>query len=110
MKLVLKIILLSFFPLAVIAQYSEKDSLLSIIRQYKGDTIEVNTLVYLARLEKDVDSVFRYVQRARELSTRLEYDKGKAHCLIVESDQNAARGNFAEAIEDALGALATYKK
>jgi signal transduction histidine kinase len=110
MKRLLKIIWSSCFPLVAIAQSGERDSLLSIIGQQKGDTVEVNTLVYIARLEKDIDSVFKYVQMARELSTRLDYDKGKAHCLIVESDTNASKGNFAEAIEDGLDALAIYKK
>ena len=110
MKLLFKIVLLFCFPLSAIAQVSGKDSLLSIIHQHKGDTIEVNTLVYLARLEKDVDSTFQYMQRARDLSMKLAYNKGSAHCLIVESDINASKGNFAEAIEDGLEALTIYKK
>jgi signal transduction histidine kinase len=113
MKLLLKIIWLSCFPLAVIGQYSAKDSLLFIINEHKRDTVEVNTLVYLAReeyFEKHFDSARHYLEMAKELSSELGYNKGNAHCLIVESDMNAFNGNFAEAIEDGLGALAIYKK
>ena len=113
MKLLLKIILLSCSPLAVSAQYSEKDSLLSIIDRHRGDSVEVNTLVYLAREEtiaRHLDSALHYLEMARKLSSGFEYEKGKAHCLIVESDMNAFNENFAEAIEDGLGALAIYKK
>ncbi|HEV8504723.1 MAG TPA: hypothetical protein VGQ53_04960, partial [Chitinophagaceae bacterium] len=113
MRLLLKIIWLFGFPLAAIAQRSEKDSLLFIINQHKRDTVEVNALVYLARaeyFETHFDSAIHYLGMARDLSGGIEFEKGKAHCLMVESDIRASKGNLAEAIEDALGALAIYKK
>src|SRR5215510_2310356 len=113
MKPLLKIILLFFFPLAAIAQNSEKDSLLSIIGRHREDTVEANTLAYLAYEENQgshFDSAFHYLQMARELSSRLDYDRGQAHCLLIESDLKTARGDFAAAIKDALDALAIYKK
>ncbi len=113
MKLLLKIIWLSCFPLSAIAQSSEKDSLLSIINQHKRDTVEVNTLVYLARVEyfeRRLDSAHRYLEAATELSSGLGYSKGNAHCLMARSDLNFNKGDFAGSIEDALSAMAIYKK
>jgi two-component system, NtrC family, sensor kinase len=110
MKLPSKIIVLFCFPLSAAAQFIGKDSLLSIINQHKQDTVEVNTLAYLARQENHVDSIFHYFQLALELSNNLKYEKGKAHCLLVRSDMNYSKGDFAGAIQDALDALAIYKK
>ena len=113
MKLLVKIIWLFCFPLTAIAQLGEKDSLLSIIGQRKGDKVEVNALVYLARQEsqeKHFDSALHYLKMARDLSRRLGYESGKAHCLLVEADLKSSHGDFAEGISDALDALAVYKR
>src|SRR5678809_1365722 len=110
MKLLLKIILLFFLPLIAIAQRSEKDSLLSIIDRHQQDTVEVNTLVYLAEQQSDFDSARRYLGMARELSGRLKYDRGIAHCLLVDGDWASSKGDFAGGIKDLLDALAIYKR
>src|SRR5689334_3738329 len=113
MKLLLKIAWISCFPLAAIAQQNESDSLRLIINQHKRDTVEVNTLVYLAHGEtqkKLFDSSLHHLQMARDLAIELEYESGKAHCLIVESNLKSAKGDFAGGIQDGLDALTFYKK
>ena len=113
MKLLLKIIWPFCFPLTTIAQFGGKDSLLSIVNQHKGDTVEVNTLVSLSREEyyqKHFDSALHYFDVAKRLSGKLAYSKGNAHCFIVSSDINYGKGDFAGAIQDGLDALAIYKK
>src|SRR5690349_12839161 len=102
MKLALKIIWLSCFPLAAMAQFSGKDSLLSVIQQHKGDTVEVNTLVYMAHEEtqvKQFDSSLYHLNMARDLAVELKFESGKAHCLLVESDLKSAKGDFAGGIK-----------
>lgn len=91
-------------------QYAE-DSLKAIISQQKGDTTEVNTLVYLANQQAQIDLRIKYAQQGVLLAKKISYSKGQADGLWVLGALNArAQGNFSQGIKYFLDALTIYQE
>lgn len=90
------------------AQLNE-DSLYAIINQHKGDTAEVNALVYLGALQQQIDSLQEYAMQGMSLAKKIEYKKGEADCLMLFQDIYARQGNFSQTIQTNLDALAIYQ-
>ncbi len=107
-----KLITVTFIITAILleAQKSEKDSLLEIINQHKGDTSEVNALSYLGIQQTDADSSHNYATLGLSLAEKINYQKGKADCYLVFSKINFQSGNTPLAIQNSLDALNTFKK
>jgi len=103
-------LLLMVISLHICAQQNEKDSLLAIINQQKGDTTEVNALSYIGSQESESDSIKKYAALGLQLAERLNYTKGKADCFLVFSYANDLGNNIASAMQYCLNALDIYKE
>lgn len=87
-------------------QYN-RDSLWTIVNEGEQDTNEVNALNLLANNQPNVDSLNILAKRALSLSRKLNYTKGEADYLLINTRIDAL--NFNQVIVGLLRALYLYE-
>lgn len=95
-----------FIPLISLAQEKIKDSLNKVIAKHKGDTNEVNALVYLQLMQTQHDST-TYADQGLLLAKKLNYKRGEANCLLISANQTT---NLIKGILLTLNALKIYEE
>jgi signal transduction histidine kinase len=90
------------------AQLNE-DSLRAIINQHRGDKAEVDALAYLGYLQQQSDSIIWYAKEVQVLARKSKYRKGEADGILLIRRSYDQQGNFSQAIQSALDALAIYE-
>ena len=106
MKIKKLIFLFLFIPLISPGQHKIKDSLNNVIAKHKGDTNEVNALVYLQVIQKRLDSTI-YAEQGLLLAKKLNYKRGEANCLLTFSQHT---NNLIKATQSSLDALKIYEE
>src|SRR5688572_7323410 len=91
------------------AQDPDKDSLRTIVSQHKGDRAEVDALSLLGLLQQQLDSATLYAQKGLSLAKNINYKKGVANCYLALEWIYGQQGNFSQAIQYTLDALALYE-
>ncbi|MEO6917213.1 MAG: sensor histidine kinase [Chitinophagaceae bacterium] len=103
-----------FFPLLSAAQSSPayRDSLEKIISTGRQDTAMVGRLNILASSYalSNSDTVLSIARRAYSLGKRLNYDKGVALALLIETKTSRLAGDYATALQKGLECQRTYEK
>jgi tetratricopeptide (TPR) repeat protein len=87
-----------------------KDSLVSIIKQDRGDIAEVDALILLSVQLTPSDSATTLINRALSLSEKLAYKKGKADCFFILANIGGYAVNFGQSIQYALNSLTLYEE
>ena len=105
-KSVFILLLLIFNASLVWGQQNLADSLRAVINLQKGDTAEVNALVYLGNEQTLSDSAIIYAQQGLLLAQKINYKKGEADCFFVIGRSYV---DFSGAIQYALIALDIYE-
>jgi signal transduction histidine kinase len=107
MKSIIFIILFLLANVIINAQETNfEDSLRTIISRQKGDTNEVNSLVYLASLQTLPDLAAKYAQQGLTLARKLNYKRGEADCHLLIA---GTATNFIQGIQSGLEALKIYE-
>ena len=108
-KIFILLILLNTNGINAQLQNSE-DSLRAIIKQQKGDTTEVNALVYWAFKQVQFDSAMKYAQQGLLLSQKINYRKGEADCFFqIASFDFTYLKDYSKRIQNLLNALKIYE-
>src|SRR5947209_15982498 len=106
------IIILLFLSLHAISQIEKKDSLLSLLRATKEDTVKVRLLLNVADSYEtnNQDSCRYYLEQVRQLSSSLKYDRG----LYLYYEQlmilSFTKGEYDSAMQQSNSAMAFAKK
>ena len=87
------------------------DSLKKVLLTEEEDTKKVNTLNMLSYLFRDSDykAGLKYSDSALALSTKLDYRKGEADCILIISLLYGVNNNFIQVIQYAIKALSIYE-
>jgi signal transduction histidine kinase len=107
-----KMLFILFALLRVVAgaQQSNKDSLLIVVNQHRGDTAEVEALVRLSLEEQHWDSIAKHLEKGLSSARKVGYRKGEADCYLVYQRVYLRQGDFSRAIKANLDALAIYEE
>jgi two-component system, NtrC family, sensor kinase len=111
MKKTLSIIffVVTFNSINAHAQNAE-DSLKAIIKQQRGDTIQVRALIALAGLQTRFDSALMYAEEGLQKAKELNYKEGEADCYFALAKINNDESNVSIAIQYSLNALTLYEE
>ena len=91
-------------------QNKVEDSLRAIVAQGKGDSIEIDALVFFGLLNNNIDSSLEYAQKALDQSKQIGYRKGEAGALLIFGLTSGNKENFAERIRYLIRALNIYEE
>jgi len=102
------LLLLGFALLANAQQ--EIDSIHTKLRLAKDDSFKVNILLALSKayMGTDPKGAILYAGQARDLSEKIQFQKGLAYALKNIGNANAMSGNFLEALESWEKSLAVF--
>ena len=106
MKNKILIFLFLFIPLISLGQQKIKDSLNNVIAKHKGDTNEVNALVYLQLIQTRFYTTI-YAEQGLLLAKKINYKRGEANCLLTFAQHTT---NLIKATQFSLDALKIYEE
>ena len=106
MKNKILIFLFLFIPLISLGQQKIKDSLNNVIAKHKGDTNEVNALVYLQLIQTRFYTTI-YAEQGFLLAKKINYKRGEANCLLTFAQHTT---NLIKATQFSLDALKIYEE
>lgn len=92
----------------LLAQQTEKDSLLSLLKVDKDDTTKVNHLNSLSlglRKSGNFDTALYYAHQAKNLSEKIKFQKGLALALNNAGNIYIEQGNYGAALENHFASL-----
>ncbi|MBK6963844.1 MAG: tetratricopeptide repeat protein [Bacteroidales bacterium] len=94
------IVLIIAFSTGIIAQTRPADSLKSLLKTAKNDTLKVNTLIALSGnlVRADAKEALLYANQAKELADKLGFEKGKAYALKSIGMGYYFQGNYIETL------------
>jgi len=103
------LLLIAFASLAN-AQQQEIDSIQTKLRRAKEDTFKVNMLLALSKayMGSDPQTAILYAGQARDLSEKIQFQKGLAYALKNIGNANAMSGKFLEALDSWEKSLAVF--
>ena len=103
------LLLIAFASLAN-AQQQEIDSIQTKLRRAKEDTFKVNMLLALSKayIGSDPQTAILYAGQARDLSEKIQFQKGLAYALKNIGNANAMSGKFLEALDSWEKSLAVF--
>ncbi|MEK6614526.1 MAG: tetratricopeptide repeat protein, partial [Bacteroidota bacterium] len=108
MKKKLYIFFLLFYPLFSFSQQSKIDSLLSVLKTVKEDTIKANILNELSKQlwqRGNYDTALIYAENAKKLAEKINFKKGSVSAYNNIGVVNLYIGNFPKALENFFPAL-----